>query len=407
MKTPLKWQNGVKMKKVYLDQAATSFPKAPGVIESMTEFMGTWGTSINRGSYETAYETAGKVYEVRERICDFFDFGPASRFSKNVIFTMNITYAMNIILKGFLKAGDHVLVSAMEHNAVMRPLVWLSKEGNISFDRIPCNEYGELNTEDIEKYIKANTKALILTHASNVCGTLLPIHKAGRICRSRGIKLIVDTAQTAGAFPVSMKDAGIDALAFTGHKGLLGPQGIGGFLITDEMAAMMSPLIMGGTGSISDTEEGPDFLPDKFEAGTLNIPGIIGLGEGLRFIKQTGLHNIRKKELELTRQFINGIKELDEIRIIGREDCENRSGAVSIQTPGLDEAFAAFLLDQEYGIQTRVGMHCAPNAHKTLGTFPRGTLRFSFGYFNTSDEIEYTIDALKKILNKKNGFRKI
>lgn len=387
------------MKRIYLDQAATSFPKPPGVIEAMKDFMITQGTSSNRGTYEAAYETAGRIYEAREELCRFFDFGPEGKCSKNVIFTMNITYAMNFILKGFLKKGDHVLVSGMEHNAVMRPLVHLNREGIAAFDRIPCNKFGELILEDMEKLIRSNTKAVIMTHASNVCGTLLPVKKAGDICRRHGIKLIVDSAQTAGVFPISMREMGIDALAFTGHKGLMGPQGTGGFLVTDEMAAEMEPLIMGGTGSISDSEEGPEFLPDKFEAGTLNIPGIIGLLEGIKFIESVGLAQIQKKELGLTGKFLELIKDITGIRIVGAEGCDNRCSVVSIQCSRMDEAEAAFLLDRTYGIETRVGLHCAPNAHKTLGTFPRGTLRFSFGYFNSEEEVEYTAEALRQLLS--------
>lgn len=387
------------MKRIYLDQAATSFPKPPGVTEAMMDFMITQGASPNRGTYEAAYEAAGRIYEAREAICRFFDFGPPEECSKNVIFTMNITYAMNFILKGFLKKGDHVLVSAMEHNAVMRPLVQLESQGIVSFDRIPCNQRGELILEDMEKLIRSNTKAVIITHASNVCGTLLPVKSAGAICRRHGIKLIADSAQTAGVFPISMRDMGIDALAFTGHKGLMGPQGIGGFLVTDEMAADMEPLIMGGTGSISDSEEGPAFLPDKFEAGTLNIPGIIGLLEGIRFIESVGLAQIREKEIGLTAEFLELIRDIKGLRIVGAGDCDNRCSVVSIQCSGMDEAETAFLLDHTYGIQTRVGLHCAPNAHKTLGTFPRGSLRFSFGYYNSKEEVEYTAKALRQLLS--------
>ncbi|GAA4295781.1 aminotransferase class V-fold PLP-dependent enzyme [Anaerocolumna aminovalerica] len=385
------------MKKIYMDQAATSFPKAPGVIEAMVEFMTQVGTNINRGSYENAYETAGVVYETREQLCKLFDFGPIEDKAKNVIFTPNITYALNFIIKGYLKSGDHVLVSSMEHNALMRPLVQLQKDRGITFDRIPCTKEGELQVEVIEALIQKNTKAIIMTHGSNLCGTLMPIKEVGAIAHNHGIKFIVDSAQTAGTFPISMKDMHIDALAFTGHKGLLGPQGIGGFLITDEMADEMTPLITGGTGSISDTEETPTFLPDKFEAGTLNLPGIIGLHRSLKYLEEVGIDKIREKELKLTQQFIDGVSNIEGIRIIGKTTCKDRSSVVSLQTTNLDEAILAFRLDQEYQIMTRVGMHCAPNAHKTLGTFPEGTIRFSFGYSNTEEEVEYAIKAIEGI----------
>lgn len=388
------------MERVYFDQAATSFPKGKGVIEAMVEFMSLEGTNINRGSYDAAYNTAEIVYETRERLCRFFDFGTIPSAVKNVIFTVNITYALNFIIKGYLKEGDHVLVSSMEHNAVMRPLVQLQKERNISFDRIPCTKEGELIVDAIGALIKENTKAIIMTHGSNVCGTILPIEKVGEIAHSKGIKFIVDTAQTAGVIPISMNKMHIDALAFTGHKGLLGPQGIGGFIVTDEMAADMTTLVSGGTGSLSDTEETPDFLPDKFEAGTLNIPGIIGLNASLHYIEEIGINTIYNKELSLTKKFIEGISHIEGIKIIGKVRCENRTAVVSLQCDNVDEAVLAFTLDNEYKIMTRVGMHCAPNAHKTLGTFPKGTIRFSFGFHNTMEEVDYVINAIKEICRR-------
>lgn len=388
------------MDRIYLDQAATSFPKANGVAAAMTQYINEVGANINRGSYNTAYETAGTIYETREELCRFFDFGPLPDVVKNVIFTPNITYSLNFILKGYLKPGDHVLVSAMEHNAVMRPLVQLERTIGITFDRIPCNRKGELLLDQVEPLIHNNTKAIVMTHASNICGTLLPIAEVGEIASRHGLKFIVDSAQTAGVFPISMRKMHIDALAFTGHKGLLGPQGIGGFLITDEMAGQMESLVTGGTGSISDTEETPDFLPDKFEAGTMNIPGIIGLKAGLFAVQELGLETIRTKEAELTAYFIEEVEKLSGIRVIGKEDCENRAAVVSVQTDTMDEAVLAFLLDSEYQIQTRVGMHCAPNAHKTLGTFPEGTIRFSFGYYNTKQEIDKTIQAIRNIMKE-------
>lgn len=386
------------MKKIYLDQASTSFPKAVGVIEVMTEFMKNTGTNINRGSYEEAYETAGIVYETRKQLCRFFDFEPTMMNARNVIFTQNITYALNLIIKGFLKKGDHVLVSSLEHNAVMRPLVQLNKRGLIEFDRIPCKSDGGLEVEAIEGLIKKNSKAIIMTHASNVCGTIQPLKKVGEIAKKHHLKFIADSAQTAGVFPISMKEMHIDALAFTGHKGILGPQGIGGFLIRDNMAQEMDSLITGGTGSISDSEDTPDFLPDKFEAGTLNLPGIIGLHESLTYLERTGIHKIRKKELDLTKEFIDGVLEINRVKVIGKVGTENRTGVVSVQTADFDEAELAFLLERKYNIMTRVGMHCAPSAHKSLGTFPKGTLRFSFGYGNTKEEVDIALAALNEIL---------
>lgn len=388
------------MDRVYFDQASTSFPKGRGVIESMVKFMSNVGANINRGFYQDAYDTARIVYETREQLCRYFDFGSSNDMTKNVIFTQNITYALNFIIKGFLKKGDHVLVSSMEHNAIMRPLVQLQKMNLISFDRIPCSEDGELRFDEIEKLMKSNTKAIFMTHGSNVCGTLMPIEKVGRLAKNLGIKFVVDSAQTAGVFPISMKRMNIDALAFTGHKGLLGPQGIGGFLITDEMADQMEAIIIGGTGSISDTEDTPDFLPDKFEAGTLNIPGIMGLHSSLNYLEEIGITKIREKESKLTKEFLEGVSQIKGMRVIGKKNCEDRCAVVSLQCSSMDEAMLAFTLENKYNIITRVGMHCAPNAHKTLGTYPRGTLRFSFGYENTEEEIEYALRAINDILHE-------
>ena len=293
-----------------------------------------------------------------------------------------------------------MIVSSMEHNAVMRPLVQLEKKG-ISFSRAICEPDGSLKIERLEECLRNNTKAVIMTHASNVCGTILPIEEVGKFCQKNHLKFVVDSAQTAGILEIDMEKMNIDALAFTGHKGLMGPQGIGGFLITKEMAQQIEPLITGGTGSISDQEETPIFLPDRFEAGTLNIPGILGLNAGLEWLKKTGMDKIRQKEQMLTKQFLTGLKEIDDdrtkIRIVGKEGIEGRTGVVSIQTKTKEIAQAAYELDERYGIMTRVGLHCAPSAHKTLGTYPIGTIRFSFGFWNTLEEVEFAVHALQEM----------
>lgn len=380
------------MNKIYADHAATSFPKAPNVVNAMTEYLVSNGKNIGRGNYDNAYEAASHVYEVREKLCRFFDFDNPS----NVVFTLNITYALNMILKGLLKKGDHVLISSLEHNAVMRPLVQLEKEGVISFTRLPCNKMGELEVDKVEGFINHNTKAIIMLHGSNVCGTIMPLEKVGMIANKHNLIFVVDTAQTAGVLPISMKKMNLDVLCFTGHKGLLGPQGIGGFLIKEHIADRIEPLISGGTGSMSDSELVPHFMPDRFEPGTLNLPGIIGLGAAISYIESVGIDLIREKELILTKQFINGIKDNSKYQIIGLNHAENRTSVVSLQCKHCDEAILAYELDSKYGIMTRVGMHCAPNAHKTLGTFPKGTVRFSFGYHNTSEEINYILETLCK-----------
>ena len=392
------------MKKIYLDQASTSFPKPRQVPDAMYRYMTEIGTNINRGGYEDAYSAEDMVLETRERLCELFHFSQC----ENVIFTGNITASLNVILKGFLKPGDHVLVSSMEHNAVMRPIRQLEQTG-VSFDRIPCTREGELILSRMEELLRPETRAVVMLHASNVCGTVMPVAQVGEFCREHGLKFILDTAQTAGILPLNMEQMKIDVLAFTGHKGLLGPQGIGGFLCTDEMAHAMEPLLSGGTGSISHTEEIPGFMPDRFEPGTLNLPGIAGLHAALDYLQKTGISNIYEKEMALTEAFLGRLLELESLhqkdgvpllRIAGKKNLDNRVAVVSLQPLKKDPAQIAFELDSRYGIMTRVGLHCAPGAHKTLGTYPTGTIRFAFGHTNIMEEVDAAADALGELLTE-------
>lgn len=386
------------MNRIYLDQASTSFPKAPGVAQAMMDYLTMNGVNVNRGCYSSAYSAEEVIYETRQLLAELFHFSKC----KNAIFTPNVTTSLNFILKGFLKPGDHILVSAMEHNAVMRPVVQLASSG-ISFDRIPCRTDGSMILEKVEELIRPETKAIVTLHASNVCGTRMPLDALGEICQRHQLYFVVDSAQTAGIVPINMDKMHIDALAFTGHKGLRGPQGTGGFLVSQELAEQMEPLISGGTGSVSHTEEIPDFMPDRFESGTPNLPGIYGLHEALLYLKTHSLQAINEKELSLTGYFLEQLQALDDtgrhIRIIGKKDLTNRNAVVSIQTPEIDMSQVAWQLDNEYGVMTRVGLHCAPNAHKTLGTYPAGTIRFSFGPENTKNELDFAIQGLKKILD--------
>lgn len=386
------------MNRIYLDQASTSFPKAPGVAQAMMDYLTMNGVNVNRGCYSSAYSAEEVIYETRQLLAELFHFSKC----KNVIFTPNVTTSLNFILKGFLKPGDHILVSAMEHNAVMRPVVQLASSG-ISFDRIPCRTDGSMILEKVEELIRLETKAIVTLHASNVCGTRMPLDALGEICQRHQLYFVVDSAQTAGIVPINMDKMHIDALAFTGHKGLRGPQGTGGFLVSQELAEQMEPLISGGTGSVSHTEEIPDFMPDRFESGTPNLPGIYGLHEALLYLKTHSLQAINEKELSLTGYFLEQLQALDDtgrhIRIIGKKDLTDRNAVVSIQTPEIDMSQVTWQLDNEYGVMTRVGLHCAPNAHKTLGTYPAGTIRFSFGPENTKNELDFAIQGLKKILD--------
>ena len=384
------------MDAIYLDNASTTFPKPKAVPEAMYHYMTRSGSNINRGCYDRAYAVEELVYETRQMLCSLF----GGEDCRNVAFTKNVTESLNVILKGLLKPGDHVLVSSMEHNAVMRPLVQLEKQG-ISFSRIPCRRDGSLILEEMAPLVKKETRAVVMTHASNVCGTMMPYEQVGAFCRERGLLFIADTAQTAGVWPLDMEHMKIDALAFTGHKGLLGPQGIGGFLLGEKLLPQMESLIAGGTGSISHTEVMPDFMPDRFEAGTMNLPGIVGLHAGLGWIRETGMEQIRSHELALTRQFLEGLKSMDpyekRLRVVGKKDTEGRTGVVSVQTVRRELAQTAYELDVQYGIMTRGGLHCAPSAHQTLGTFPTGTIRFSFGWWNTREEAALALQALDEL----------
>lgn len=381
------------MKNVYLDNGATSFPKAPEVPEAMMNYIKNVGCNVNRGVYASSLDAENIVFETRELLCALFNF----KKPESVIFTKNITESLNTLIKGLLKKGDHVIVSSMEHNAVMRPLSSLSKRG-VEISKVQCDILGRLNPKDILEHIKPNTKAIIMTNASNVCGTILPLEEVGKICKENNLIFIVDSAQTAGFLDIDFNKINVDALAFTGHKSLLGPQGIGGFIIKDSLIPKVDSFIEGGTGSLSEQETQPEYMPDKYESGTLNIPGIYGLNASLKYLNKISLNTIREKELYLTNMFIEKILNLKDVKLIGLNTIENRTPVVSLDFTKLDNGEVSSILANEYNIMTRCGLHCAPSAHKTLNTFPRGTVRFSFGHFNTVEDIDYTADCLNKII---------
>lgn len=399
-------------RRVYFDNAATSFPKPPEVPEAMAGYLRDIGCNISRGSYSKAYLAGDEVFSVRTLVKNLFN-APDER---NVIFTSGITLSLNILIKGILDKGRNIITSSVEHNAVMRPLMCY---GEKRFVRVPCDRFGHLDPGSIEESITPDIVAVVITHASNVTGTVLPLAQIGDICHRHGLFFIVDTAQTAGAFDIDMEGMHIDGLAFTGHKGLMGPQGIGGFVISDALSSYIEPLITGGTGSLSHLETVPSFLPDRFEPGTLNLPGIYGLGAALRFINRVGTDRIRDHEKMLTELFISELVCEPGVHIYGHQCCRDRSGTlitvsavegeaaseqyaavVSIGIDGVDPAYAADILDNEYGISVRVGLHCAPSAHKTIETYPEGTIRFSFGYFNTREEVIYGAQAIRSICER-------
>lgn len=381
-------------RKIYFDNGSTSWPKAPGVAEAMSELLTRGAFNINRGNYEGAYEVEGIVLETREKLAKMFH----CKDSKRVLFSPGITHSLNYFIKGFLKAGDHVIVSGIEHNAVMRPLRQMEACG-VTYDIAATAEDGSVTAEAIEALVRPETKAVIISHASNVCGTVLPIEAIGQVCKKHDLFFVVDSAQSAGTIQIDMEKCGIDFLAFTGHKGLLGPQGIGGFLISEKLDEQMVPYIAGGTGSQSDSIDMPMNLPDKYESGTMNLPGIIGLHAALSYIEETGIEYIHDKKMELTAYFLEKLREFPNIRVVGKQDVQDRVAVVSLDFQGEDNAIIAFELEQNYGIMTRVGLHCAPIAHQSLHTYPQGTVRFAFSASNTKEEIDRCIDGFRELFS--------
>ena len=380
---------------VYLDQGATSRPKAAGVGDAMRYYIDEVCANVNRSTYAPAVGAALRVLETREKLCSLFGFSDPT----HVILTPGQTISLNLVIKGLLRSGDHVLVSSLEHNGVMRPLTQMLDRG-VSFDRIPMTGDDELDLTAARKLIRPNTRLMILTHASNVSGTMLPIAQVSALCREIGIFFAVDAAQTAGHVPIDLRSIPIDALCVPSHKGLRGPAGIGAALLSPAFAKALDPIITGGTGSDSHSELTPSYMPDRFESGTPNLPGVYGLFAALSELEHEGVSARHAKEESLLVQFLAGLRELDGIRIIGTQDVSRKVGLVSIDcTARRDNAEVADRLANEFGILTRCGLHCAPNAHKTYGTFPQGTVRFSFNSSNSEEEIAFALDALRKILS--------
>ncbi|GAA0064799.1 aminotransferase class V-fold PLP-dependent enzyme [Clostridium sp. CTA-1] len=382
--------------KIYLDNAATTYPKPEKVYSSILNYMKNVGASPGRGGYENALTGDRMVYKCRQSLINLFNFNKI----ENVVFTSNITVSLNILIKSIVEDGWHVITSAMDHNSVIRPLVSLEKSNKIKLDILNCSEEGLINIEDFKNAIKDNTKLVVLSHASNIVGTIQPLETIGKICKEKGIYFIIDSAQTAGVLPLDFQDLNCNALAFTGHKALLGPQGIGGFIIDDKLNNIATNFIEGGTGSLSESTLQPDFLPDKFESGTMNTPGIAGLLAGIEYINEEGLNTIKEREEYLSREFINGLLNINSIKVYGPLDASLRTATISINSSKIDNSELGFLLDSEFGIMVRTGLHCAPLAHKTIGSFPQGTLRFSFGAFNDIKDINYALYALNSILSR-------
>jgi len=382
---------------IYFDNASTSYPKPKEVSRAMLHFLEKVGASPGRSGHRLSIEAGRIIYQARENLAVLFNVDDPLR----IIFTLNVTEALNLTLKGLLRPGDQVITSSMEHNSVMRPLRELEKKG-VEVKVVSCSPKGFLEPQDIEKSIKKNTKLIVLNHGSNVIGTLLPIIEVGKITRKHNILFLVDAAQTAGCYPLDIKRDNIDLLAFTGHKALFGPPGTGGLVVGERVdIKKLNPLKNGGTGSRSESEEQPDFLPDIYESGTPNTVGLSGLNEGVRFILKEGVDKIRQHELSLSRRLITGLKEIPGVIFYGEEQVEDRVAVISFNIKDQLPSEVGLRLDEEYDIMCRVGLHCSPAAHKTIGTFPTGTIRFSLSWFNTFEEVGQTIIAVKNIAKGK------
>ncbi|WP_425448765.1 aminotransferase class V-fold PLP-dependent enzyme [Dethiothermospora halolimnae] len=378
---------------IYLDNAATTYPKPNMVYESIMEAMKEYGANPGRSGHRLALKAGRAIFETRELICKLFNIDNPM----NIIFTYNATDGLNLAIKGLLKPGDHVITSSMEHNSVLRPIKTLEKVG-VKNTIIDCNIDGSINLEDIKANITEDTKLIVTTHGSNVTGTLFPIKEIGKIAKENDIYYMVDAAQTAGVYDIDVKDMNIDILAFPGHKSLLGPQGTGGLYIKDGIDIIQ--MKEGGTGSKSDLLTQPEMLPDKFESGTPNTPGIVGLGAGVRYILDRGIENIRKHEQDLTSYFIEELSKIDIVNIYGPKDIIKQAPVVSINIGEEDSSEVSYVLDKVFNIAVRPGLHCAPLSHKTTKTFEQGTVRFSIGAFNTHHDIEKAIEAVRNICSE-------
>lgn len=378
---------------IYLDNASTTFPKPKVVADEMYKYLTEVGGNSNRSNHINALKSNRIVFDARESIADFFNFPKSS----NVIFTNNVTTSINMLLFGILKDHDHVITTSMDHNSVLRPLHKLTDCKKIDLTIIQADKCGFVNPTDIENSIKNTTKLVILSQASNVTGSIQDIKAIGDICKKHNVFFILDSSQGAGILEINFKDFNLDALAFTGHKGLLGPQGIGGFIISDELNEICSPTLFGGTGSDSHSLEQPVFLPDKFECGTLNTPGIAGLNASIKYINELSLDYIYSYTHDLYEYLVSELLNINNLIYYGNIKNLKNTTCCSINMKGIETSELSYLLSTDFGIKNRSGLHCASLAHKSIGTYPEGTVRLSLSVFNTKKEIDYTVDSLNKI----------
>ncbi len=376
---------------IYLDNAATSFPKPRAVPVAVDDFLRNIGASSGRGAYRRALEADRIVFRTRQALARLLGVADVSR----VVFTSNATESLNLAIKGLLSEGDHVVTTSMEHNAVWRPLGSVASSRRVSVSVASCSRDGSLDPRDVEALLRPDTRLIVMTHASNVTGTLMPVEEVGEIARARGIPFLLDCAQTAGAYPIDVERLKVDLAAFSGHKGLMGPTGTGGLYIGEGID--LAPLKEGGTGGDSILEHQPDTLPDRFEAGTLNVAGIAGLGAGVRFLLETGVDRVAAREAGLVSALLGGLLEIPGIEVYGPGDPERQVGVVSLNVRDLAPEEVARRLDENHGIMVRAGLHCAPCAHRTIGTVHRGTVRIGLGFFNTEEDVRRCLEALAAI----------
>lgn len=375
---------------IYFDNAATSWPKPPAVLAAVREHLTEAGGNPGRSGHRMSVAAARTVEGAREALAELFNASDPSR----VVFTHNATHALNLALYGLLRPGDHVVTTSVEHNSVMRPLRHLETLG-VELTVVSCSPEGTLDVDAVDRALRPTTRLLVTTHASNVIGTIMPIAALAALARKRHVPYLVDGSQTAGAIPIDVDETGVGLLAFTGHKGLLGPTGTGGLYIREDIALV--PLIRGGTGSDSAHEIQPEFLPDVHESGTLNVAGIAGLAAGVRFLLDVGIEAVQAHERALVAQFLDEASEIAGLTVFGPRDVPQRCGVVSFNVAGVMPSEVGLILDQSFGIMARTGLHCAPSAHHTLGTFPTGTVRFGFGWFNTAAEVDTAMEALRAV----------
>jgi cysteine desulfurase family protein len=372
---------------IYFDNAATSWPKPPEVLAAIANCVADAGGNPGRAGHRLSIAAARIVEHTRELLAGFFHADDPSR----IVFTHNATHALNIALYGLLQPGDHVVTTSVEHNSVMRPLRDLETRG-VTVTVVGCAPDGTLSLGDVRQALRPETRLIVATHASNVLGTVMPIAELAATAHAMGARCLVDASQSAGALSIDVERTGVDLLAFTGHKALLGPTGTGGLFIRSDLE--LSPLMRGGTGSDSDREFQPEFHPDVHESGTLNVAGLAGLAAGIRFIGDIGIDAVTAHERVLASLFREQVSGIPGVCVHGPTDAASRCGVVSFALAGVSPSDLAQSLDDSFGIMARAGLHCAPAAHRTAGTFPAGTVRFSFGWFNTADEVQTAATAL-------------